>query len=178
VKNSYKVKRGRVWHIIHETKTGYARNSAWTLCGQHYKAGERSARQPTCPGCLQIDNPLRFSGDMRTFINDAVSIKNWKDASPLIREPLVQADFVTPQNKLTRRGAILAEDFTEGAVPMQDRAGVVHTRNPLRRRPRCSGALDTVLPGTDCMTTDRYAKLRAANQDLVVTCLQCLAKED
>jgi hypothetical protein len=179
MKNSFKVKRGRVWHIVHETKTGFARTNAWTLCGQHYDEGERTARQPTCPSCLQIDNPRNFTGDMRRFITDVIRIPGWKDAPKNeAYQKLIQADIITPQLKLTRRGSILAEDFTEAPVPLPDDHNVMHARGPLSFRPKCRGALDPEFTQIEGMTVDRYAKLRAASEGALVTCLQCLSKED
>lgn len=180
MKTTFKAKRGHVWHVVHETKTGMARSHAWVLCGQFYDVGERGGHQPTCPGCCKLDNPLTLSSEERAILQDAARIKGWRDAPTRSKafQRLVQVDYVTADASLTRRGAILVEDFDLGPVPLADVGGLVHSRRPLARRPVCLGGLDPVLDGTEDMTTERYAKLRKVQDQVMVTCLQCLARGD
>lgn len=176
MKTTFIPTRGQRYHVIHETKTGAARTHAWTICGREFNAGERSTRQPTCPDCVVLDNPLTLTSDMITYLTNIVefSTKRWKDAPRNTAYHLIELDFITPAIHLTRRGNVLVEDFERGAVPMQDASGVFHTREPLGMYPRCqkNGRLEHV----DAMTVSRYEKLRKLEGDVMVTCLECLSK--
>ena len=182
MKTTFKVKRGHVWHVVHETKTQYARNSAWTLCGQYYAEGERGARTPTCPGCLKFDNPLTLSREEREILRDAARISKWKDPPRRTHafEQLVKRDYITAEAALTRRGAILVEDFDLVPVPLSATDGLVHARGPLLGYPRCHRARQEPTPPPNlidatAMTTERYSKLRKVCDQVIVTCFQCLA---
>lgn len=176
MKTTFKVKRGHVWHVIHETKTAKAPGTVWTLCGQYYEEGERGTKSPTCPGCLKIDNPLTISGATRQHFRALVKQIPPFSVPPRAREELVRGDYITHEDVLTRRGAILAEDFTSCPVPMEDDGRLVHARGPLDMYPRCSknGRLTDV----NQMTTERYARLRMVSDQIMITCLQCLARGD
>ena len=176
MKTVYKVRRGHVWHVIHETKTAMVGNgAAWTLCGSYYDAGEAGVRAPTCPGCLRIDNPLGLTGPtrqgLRVFTQSAVPF-----VSDQVKRELVRADYITHEGVLTRRGRILAEDFWELPVPLPCVDGLVHARLPLDTYARClkNGRLLDV----DAMTTERYAKLRMVADQVMVTCFQCITLGD
>lgn len=174
---SFKVKRGHVWHIIHETKTGSARDSAWTLCGQYYAVGERGSHTPTCPGCLKIDNPLMLPAYVHYYLRlHAEAVVDPDTAGVYSRglEALVKADYVTHENAITRRGRVILEDFRQHPVPMPDKMYVFHARHPLGLFPKCD--VRERLPDGDTMTTSHYAKLRLIESQVVVTCFQCIAR--
>jgi hypothetical protein len=178
MKTTYKVKRGHVWHVVHETKTGQARVSAYTLCGSNYEHGERSTRQPTCPNCCKLDNPLTLTSEERVILKDAARINRWQDAPRHSRafQRLVQVDYITPDAQLTRRGLILMEDYDLGPVPLADLSGLVHSRVALGGTQACDHMRH--LADADKMTTERYAKLRKISDQVMVTCIQCIAHED
>jgi len=175
MKTTFKVKRGHVWHVVHETKTGTSRGSAWTLCGQYYHEGERDSHTPTCPGCLKVDNPLTLPTHAKHYLKE-VARNEGAQLGRSALEVLVKSDYLTHEREITRRGAILIEDFHRGPVPLADEARVVHARDPLDIYPRCTR--NGRLSDADQMTTDRYAKLRMVEDQLMVTCLQCIARGD
>jgi hypothetical protein len=176
MKTTFKVRRGHVWHVIHETKTAKAPGTVWTLCGQYYEEGERGTRSPTCPGCLKFDNPLTLSDHVRQGFQIIVGSMPPYGVSQRVRETLVQADLITHEDVLTRRGRILAEDFQTPPVPLGCFDGLVHARKPLGMYPRCqkNGRLMDV----NEMTVERYGKLRLVADQVMITCLQCIALED
>jgi hypothetical protein len=176
MKTAFKPSRGRVYHVVHETKTGSARKSAWTICGQHFEDGERSTHQPTCPECAKLDNPLMLSQEDRQYLQAIIQLGKWKDAPKAKSyERLRERDLIDANVRLTRRGSILAEDWSPaGPVPMPDTEGVVHARAELDMYPRCAknGRLD----GVNQMSVSRYEKLRKLEEIAVITCLSCLGK--
>lgn len=168
----FRVHRGSVLHILHETLTGYNRvHNVYVLCNGDPYSGERDKGTPTCPKCLQIDNPTTVSDAERSILG-SIAI-----AGP--REKLIwggqaittlhKKDLINKEERLTRRGDILAQDWREGAAPAADARGVVHARVPLAAYPRCDRGM--TLDGFDKMTVDKYARLRALNQH--VTCVVC-----
>lgn len=175
MKTTYKADRGHVIHVVHETKTGAAWKMCWTLCGEYFHSGVRGNKAPTCPGCLRYDNPLNLSHRSRTHFTWIVA----PDLAPGFSggrgalEELVRSDFLNHEGSLTRRGAAIAEDFTAGVVPLADAGGLMHTRYPLVKEPRCSNSI--VLPDALKMTTRQYELLRKVESDFLVTCLQCLS---
>jgi len=175
MKTTYKVKRGYVWHVIHETKTQKAAGPVWTLCGSYYDTGERSDKTPTCPGCLKMDNPLTMSSRALLWLETNARGETFSLSRGAL-ERLVKSDYVDHERTLTRRGKLIVQDFRAGAVPMADVAGIVHARKPLDLYPLCerNGRLLYV----NEMTTERYAKLQLVRDQVMITCLQCLAKED
>lgn len=195
MKTSFKAARGHNYHVVHESKTGAAHKACWTVCGQYFERGERSNHQPTCPNCVRVDNPLMLPLSVRVFFEDVAATHRRRDAprdktmATLLDLDLVSVDVGTGL-LLTRRGQILAEDLTAGAVPMTDVRGVVHARRAFGVSSRCNRATmpshidnesvpitNTVtLEGVKTMTVERYGKLREVNKDLVITCLECLGK--
>lgn len=100
-----------------------------------------------------------------------------------IRDRLLERDLITPDDELTRRGCILQEDWTAGAVPMT-RKGVVHRRQPASAYPLCGKATfhgqfhpELMFDDAPQMTLSRYEKLRKLYEEhpLMVTCIECLA---
>ena len=159
-------------HIIHETLTGYNRiHGVHILCKVEPYSGERDKGTPTCPTCLSIDNPCLLSDAERSIIahfatREPTDTQLWGGRSVT---SLHQKDLITKDERLTRRGTILAEDWTIGPAPAADRAGIVHARSPLASWPKCDRNIE--LDGFDKMTVDRYARFRAIN--LHVTCVLC-----
>lgn len=175
MKTAFKAHRGHVYHVVHETKTGSSRKSAWTICGEHFESGERSTHQPTCPNCVKLDNPLTLAPEDRQYLQTVIHLGRWKDAPKAKSfQRLRERDYLDADVRLTRRGAVLAEDWNGSPVPMVDADGVVHARKPLDIYPLCqkNGRLQDV----DQMTVSRYEKLRKLEESIVITCLSCLGK--
>jgi hypothetical protein len=175
MKTAFKPHKGRVYHVVHETKTGAARKSAFTICGEYFEDGERSTHQPTCVECVKLDNPLTMSAEERRYLQTVIHLGRWKDA-PRAKslERLHERDFLNSNIQLTRRGDILADDWRTAPVPMPDIEGIVHARAPLDIYPICQK--NGRLAGVDEMTVSRYEKLRKLEETVVVTCLLCLGK--
>jgi hypothetical protein len=187
MKTSFKSDRGHNYHVIHETKTAGARKSAYTLCGEFIERGEASTRQPTCPNCKKLDNPLSLTLDMINYLNTVATFTPWRDPpKSKAYHALVERDYITPGVALTRRGQVLVEDFELGAVPLADASGIVHARQPLGLSSVCADPVlrgtssrveySITLVGADNMTVSRYEKLRKVHDDVVVTCISCLGK--
>lgn len=182
MKTTFVPTRGHNYHVVHETKTAGARKSCWTLCGEYFADGEKSTHRPTCPDCVKLDNPLSLTREMIEYVRDAARLTPWRDA-PRDRtfRWLLERDYVDKDAALTRRGLVLVEDLTLGAVPLADGFGVVHARRPLSAFSACMTIMsdtspDVMLEGVDDMFLSRYAKLRKVEEDCVITCLVCLAK--
>lgn len=168
----FRVHRGSVLHVIHETLTGYNRtHGVYVLCNAVPYSGTRERGGATCPKCLTVDNPMNLSDAERSLIATFATSESrglrW-GGQPITS--LHKKDLIDKDEKLTRRGAILAADWTMGPAPAADADGIVHARDPLRPWPRC--APSTVLDGFETMTVDRYARVRAL--DLHVTCVACV----
>lgn len=174
MKTTFKPTRGHNYHVVHETKTGAARKSCYTICGEYFESGERATHRPTCPHCVKLDNPLLLPPEDRQFLKTVVELGIWRDA-PKSKSfhALVERDLLNTNNKLTRRGHVLAEDWTTGPVPMQDEHGIVHTRHPLAPAAQCTGLR---LQDVDKMTLSHYEKLRKIEDSLVISCISCLGK--
>ena len=147
--------------------------SAWTLCGGYFDTGQRSDKPATCRTCLEIDNPLGLAAHEVTYLRD-VATRGAPYGGVAALRVLVKADFLTFEKSLTRRGKILVEDFDAEPVPMADGLGIMHARLPLNQFSACERS--TRLQGTDRMTTEHYAKLRLVQDQLMVTCIRCLAR--
>jgi len=175
MKTSFVPKRGHNYHIIHETKSPGWRARAWTLCGEYFDSGELSTRQPTCPNCKKLDNPLTLSTEMIQYLRDVITLKPWRDA-PRSKafHALVERDYITADKVLTRRGQVIVEDIERFAVPLQHPDGLIHARKPLDMYPMCQS--NGRVEGADDMTVSRYEKLRKLEETLVVTCIRCLGK--
>jgi hypothetical protein len=164
----FRAQRGSVLHIIHQTLTGYNHvNGVYVLCNVNPYSGERERGTPTCPKCLQLDNPFAFSNTERTAIARIATAQALGWDGPAIKS-FHKKDLIDKSGKLTRRGDILVQDWLRGAAPAAA-AGVVHARDPLASYPRCNWSI--TLDGFDKMTVDRYERLRAL--DLRVTCVVC-----
>lgn len=175
MKFSFKPTRGHNHHIVHETKTGLARKSAWTLCGEYFEDGERGQHQPTCPHCSKLDNPLLLPQEVWEFFRTIATLGPWEQARRGDSfQQLLKRDYVDKDLALTRRGQIIAADWKTTVVPMADDRGIIHTREPLRAEPRCNRAM--TLANVDQMSLSRYERLRKLEDELVVSCLSCLGK--
>jgi hypothetical protein len=175
MKTAFKPHKGRVYHVVHETKTGAARKSAFTICGEYFEEGERSTHQPSCVECVKLDNPLTLATEDWQFLQTVIHLGKWKDAPKAKSfERLRERDYLDNNVRLTRRGQILAEDWNIGPVPMPDDQGVVHARTPLAIYPICQK--NGRLAGTNQMSVSRYEKLRKLEESTVITCLSCLGK--
>lgn len=172
MKTTYKAHRGKVYHVVHETRTGNARMTCHTICGQFFEHGTRSERSATCPNCLLLDNPYHLASEMRTAlrkIHEGFPLSYWGT----IREALCNRDLINEKLGLTRRGAVLAEDWDSTPVPLPDQLGILHARRPLLFAPLCaSGGL---VADASVMTISRYEKLRRVQEDrpVVPTCIEC-----
>lgn len=170
----FRVHRGRTLHVIHETQTNNNRtrgvHGVHVLCSVYPYSGERDRGMPTCPKCLQIDNPCTLYDDERSMLA-RIAMNQMKGMiwSGQAITSLHKKDLIDESQKLTRRGDILAQDWLQGAAPAADTTGVVHARVPLASYPRCDWSI--TLNGFDKMTVDRYARFRAL--DLHVTCVRC-----
>ncbi len=176
MKVSFKAFRGHNYHIVHETKTGHMRKSCWTICDEYFDSGERSNRSPTCPNCVALDNPLKMLGSTISVMQLlATKAENIVPARSTQARELLKRDYINAEGELTRRGMILAEDYTLGAIPMQGTDGLMHARLPLYNTARCSHAIKC--PDAEDMTVSRYEKLRKvyAENPPVITCLECLS---
>lgn len=174
----FRVQRGRALHIIHETMTRHSLSGVRLLCKSGEASfGDRVKGVPTCTRCLALDDPCGLSDAERSMLArfatqdppPAGQIWSGQTVTSLHKKDLIDKD-----EKLTRRGAILALDWTVGAAAAADKLGVVHARDPLSRFGRCSRAATETLDGLgglDNMTVDRYARLRALAQR--VTCVLC-----
>ena len=83
---------------------------------------------------------------------------------------LIALDYITESYHLTRRGLLVAKDFTEGAAPWRDDDDVVHARPPLAVVAACD--FGNVFESLKQLSTERYGKLRALGE--TVTCLACV----
>lgn len=169
----FRVHRGNVLHIIHETLTGRNRTSGvHILCKVEPYSGERDRGTPTCPSCLELDDPCTFNrGELNIFTrivakDPSLNSNTWSGA-PITS--LHKKDLITKDLKLTRRGKILALDFTDGVAPAAAVSGIVHARAPLSNSPRCGNA--GVLDGFESMTVEKYDRIRKL--DLHITCVHC-----
>lgn len=186
MKTTFKPTRGHNYHVVHETKTGSARKNCYTICGEYFESGERATHRPTCPNCVKLDNPLLLPSEDRQFLKTVVEMGIWRDA-PKSKSfhNLVACDYINNNNRITRRGLVLADDWKTGPVPMQDVAGLVHAREPLGALPRCDTRIAAplnannqsyTLEGVADMTVSRYEKLRKLEDSLVISCISCLGK--
>lgn len=175
MKTSFKPANGRVYHVIHETKSLNAPHACWSLCGNYFHDGDRFDRVPTCPRCLANDNPLALSTGAVTWLKSYMERGDTFVNLPSLCQELFRADFIDAYKSLTRRGQVLALDWTQGAVPFADKDHVVHERWPLGHARCCR---DLPLEGWESMTFQRYERLRLVHENtpFLVTCLTCLAR--
>jgi hypothetical protein len=169
----FRVYRGSVLHIIHETLTGRNKtNGVYVLCKVEPFAGERDRGTPTCPECIRMDDPCDLTAGEKNVLTRIIakdpSLTSMTWGSQAITS-LHRKDLITKDVKLTRRGRILALDYTEGPAPAAAVSGIVHARTPLCNSPRCGDA--GVLDGFEAMTVEKYARIRAL--ELHITCVHC-----
>ena len=175
MKFSFKPKRGHNYHIVHETKTGLQRKSAWTLCDEFFGNGERGQHQPTCPTCVRLDNPLDWPDGMLPFFQTLVELGPWAEARrSSFFQQLLRRDYIDKDFAFTRRGQVLVMDWELAPVPMVETSGIVHARRPLMPSPLCDRSIK--LSDAPYMTLSRYERLRKVEDQLVITCLACLGK--
>lgn len=176
MKTTFKAAKGHVYHVVHETKTGFARVQCWTLCGTHFEQGQRSNRAATCPKCLEVDNPTTLRPDERRVFQTIACKEPW----PLggmpnkARHRLMERDLITIDNQLTRRGEILAHDFHDGAVPLADGRGIIHARLPLADHAKCDRNIH--FGAAHQLTVVRYERMREPEIAMMVTCISCLGE--
>src|SRR5882672_758381 len=170
----FRVHRGRALHVIHESRTGRNRtNDVYVLCGVTPVSGERERGTATCQECLELDNPCDLNHSEINYFSRVVgndpAFQSYRGDSNA-RTKLIKRDLIDRDNRLTRRGKILADDFLKSPAPAASVSGVVHARGVLMNAPRCNHG--GVLAGFDGMSVESYARLR--NLDLHITCIQCL----
>jgi hypothetical protein len=169
----FRVHRGNVLHIIHETRTGKNRNhEVHLLCRNEPADGERDRGTPSCQECLELDNPCELGRGELNFFSRVVGKDPALDdyvGESNARTKLMKRDLIDRENRLTRRGKILALDWTEGPAPAQAVSGIVHARLPLQNAARCGNS--GVLDGFVHMTVDKYERIRKLN--LHITCVPC-----
>lgn len=171
-----RVSGGTVFHVVHETQTHTRRATAFVICNDSEQSvAEMRDGVPTCSKCVVLDNPLKLSAHEKKVIELLALGYPVGNAKPQSVRALIQRDLVDyrDKNKLTRRGLILAKDFTEGTAPWWDDKGVSHYRHALEPHALCAqtGPGFPVMPA-DKITVERYDKMRKAGG--VVTCLTCL----
>lgn len=171
-----RVRGGTMFHVVHETQTHARRATAYVICSdQEQDVAEMRDGSPTCSKCVQLDDPLKLNAHEQKVIEILAHGHPIGIAKPASVRRLGQLDLIHYQHKeqLTRRGKILALDFTEGTAPWFDDNHVGHYRLPLSGHLRCGSPSrpDMVAVFYD-MTVERYGKLRKAGG--VVTCLACL----
>jgi hypothetical protein len=172
-----RVHGGHVYHVVHETQTHTRRASAYIICNDSEQGvAEMRDGVPTCTRCVELDNPLKLSAHEKKVIEILAAGHSIGIAKPQSVRRLIQLDIVDfrDKSKLTRRGLILAKDYTEGTAPWWDDAGVSHYRHALEAHALCAqtGPGFPVMP-TDKLTVERYDKMRKAGG--AVTCFACLA---
>lgn len=175
MKTTYKADRGHVIHVVHETKSKVDNGTCWTLCGEYFHSGTRDNKTPTCPKCLKYDNPLLLTPRARGHLSTVAApadISGFNGGRGALEE-LIRSDYLDHDGTLTRRGAILAEDFIlDHGVPLPDGRGLMHARSALYASPKCDNTMK--LPDAHHMTTRRYGQLRKIEDDVLITCLRCL----
>lgn len=167
---------GSVFHVVHETQTRTRRASAYIIHNDsEIDVAEMRDGVPTCTKCVELDNPLKLSAHEKAVIATLAQGYPIGNAKPQSVRRLIQLDIVhyEKRNELTRRGKILALDYTERTAPWYDERGVGHYREPLDYHTLCaSRGPDFPVAEFGKMTVERYDKLRKAGG--VVTCLVCL----
>lgn len=169
-----KVRAGTVFHVVHETLTHTRRKTGFSIChaDNEFDVTEMRAGVPTCTKCLELDNPLNLSAHERNLLH-ALALGPRAANGPALG-PLVRRDLIAQASggcyTLTRRGRILAQDFTDGTAPWVDAHHVGHLRHPLQVHLLCGmGGMGAEVAA---LTLDRYDKLRKLGT--VVTCIACL----
>lgn len=166
---------GHVYHVVHETQTHTRRATAYIICtDSEVDVAEMRDGVPTCTKCVEYDNPLKLSAHEKSVIANLARGYPVGSSKPQSVRRLIQLDFVHQVSKeLTRRGKILARDYTEGTAAWFDEKNVGHYREPLDYHTLCaSQGPNFPVAEFGKMTTERYDKLRKAGG--VVTCLPCL----
>lgn len=163
-----RVGSGHVWHVVNETLTKSRKATGFILCrhGQEQDVAEMRAGVATCKSCKILDNAIGLSAHERGIIDRA------SRGIPAAAQPgvgkLVAVDIIDEDTRLlTKRGQILALDYTEGAAPWCDRDGVWHARHPLDANRICGGIIQEL----DGLGVEKYGALR--NVARAVSCIQC-----
>lgn len=164
-----RIKTGFVEHVVHETMTKSRKKSGFVICRPDELEGEITNGGPaTCKKCVEMDNPFNTGMAERALLREAAErgrvapgYAGWGR--------LVRLDLLNEDGTLTRRGRILADDYTMGPAATCDDAGVWHNREPLSFYRSCDRVQ---MPDVAKMSVARYAKLRAIAG--CVSCLQCL----
>ncbi len=156
-------------HVVHETETRFAKKSGYVICRPDKVHGEVSASGPiTCKKCLALDVPVDLMPSEQGALKLAAEGRLSGAGAGVAK--LLRLDYVTETYELTRRGLLVAKDFTEGAAPWRDDVtGIVHARDPLAVHARCDAA--KIFMDLGKLTTERYGKLRLVAE--AVTCMAC-----
>jgi hypothetical protein len=160
---------GYVEHVVNETLTKFSKRSGFVICRPQRLDGEVTTSGPiTCKKCLELDNPMNLLPTEKSGLRCVAEGR--AVARTVGTKKLLRIDYITPELELTRRGALVARDFTEGAAPWRDIREVVHARNPLEVTAMCDNA--RIFEDIGKLTTERYGKLRAVAQP--ITCMVCV----
>lgn len=172
-----RVHGGTVFHVAHETQTHTRRATAYLICQDGEVAvAEMRDGVPSCRKCVELDNPLKLTAHEKSVISLLARGYPIGNAKPQSVRRLIQIDLIDyrDKNTLTRRGKILARDYTEGTAPWWDDKGVAHYRDPLDYHTLCaSRGPDFPVAEFGKLTVERYDKLRKVGG--AVTCLVCMA---
>jgi len=158
-----------VEHVVHETETKFSKKSGFVICRPGRLDGEVSASGPiTCKKCMALDIPMDLLPTEQSALRVVAEGRPFNGALAGLAK-LIRLDYVTVDRKLTRRGLLVAKDFTEGAVPWRDNVDIVHGRDPLSISSRCDSA--RIFESLGKLTTEKYGKLRLVADP--ITCLAC-----
>lgn len=169
-----RVSGGHVYHVVHETHTHARRATAFVICNDsEQNVAEMRDGVPTCSKCVELDNPLKLSVHEKMVIRTLAYGHPLGGSKPQSVRRLIQLDYMTEKRELSRRGKILALDYTDRTAAWYDAQNVGHYREPLDYHTLCaSQGPNFPVAEFGKMTTERYDKLRKAGG--VVTCLTCL----
>ncbi len=163
-----RVRGGDVWHVMNESLTKSRKATGFILCkhGQEMDVAEMRAGVATCKSCKLLDNVIMLNAHERGIISRAANgVKPQKQPG---LGKLIALDVIDEETmELSKRGKLLALDYTEGPVPWCDRDNVWHAREPLQANRVCGGVIQEL----DGLGVEKYAALR--NITKPVSCLTC-----
>lgn len=164
-----KTRGGSVYHVVNETLTKFRKATGFILCkyGQEVDVAEMRAGVATCRSCKILDNVVALNAHERGIIARAahgVRPQKQPGLGKLIAIDIIEEETMA----LTRRGQLLALDYTEGAAPWCDADGVWHARTTLSADRVCGG----VIQDLDGLGVEKYNALRAVARP--VSCVPCM----